>query len=92
METNLLVEIEDQDQQKILVNPAKVVAIKKDGEDHTYIYLFGREGPFRVKVPIDAITDIILKAMDFYNQSVMELMVETVRKEMKKDSKKEVFH
>lgn len=92
METNLLVEIEDADKQKVLVNPAKVVAIRKSGEEYTEIYLFGREAPFRVRVPVDQITDIILKAMDFYNESVMELMVETVRKEMRKDNKKEVFH
>ena len=94
MENHTLIEIEDRQGKKVVLNPVRVSALVRGKESGTVdIHLFGVESPISVDAGIDEITEIILKSIDFYNQSVMELMVETVKKEMRKDSgKKEVFH
>ena len=93
MEHALFVEIKDDDGKKVLLNPAKVSALVKEKENEgTTIHLFGVQESIYVDVPIDDVTDVVLRALEFYNQSIMELMIEIVKKEMEKKEKKEVFH
>lgn len=93
MEHALLVEIKDKSGKKVLLNPAKVSALVREKEGAgTSIHMFGTQESIYVDVDIEDVTDVILRALEFYNQSIMELMIETVKKEMGKKEKKEVFH